>query len=65
LQKEAENYTTKNKKVPSSLNEDIQESQTRLEKLQKDREKPQAEKTALEARFDADKARYIELTGKK
>lgn len=64
LQKEAENYTKANRKIPDSLQEDLQEAQTRLEKLQKDLEKPQAEKAALEARFDADKARYIELTGK-
>jgi Domain of unknown function (DUF4124) len=64
LQKEAENYTGANKKIPVSLEEDLQEAQTRLEKLQKDMEKPQAEKAALEARFDADKARYMELTGK-
>lgn len=65
LQKEAESYTKTNRKVPPSLNDDLQEAQTRLEKLQKDLEKPQAEKAALEARYDADKARYIELTGKK
>jgi hypothetical protein len=39
--------------------------QARLTKLQQDLEKPNAEKTALEARFAADKARYMELTGKK
>lgn len=65
LQKEAENYTKAKKKVPPSLDEDLQEAQARLEKLQKDLEKPQAEKAALDARYDADKARYIELTGKK
>lgn len=65
LQKEADNYTKANKKVPPSLEEDLRDAQTRLEKLQKDMEKPQAEKAALEARYDADKARYIELTGKK
>jgi uncharacterized protein YifN (PemK superfamily) len=65
LQKEAENYTKANKKIPSSLEEDLQEAQTRLEKLQKDMEKPKSDKAAMEARFDADKARYIELTGKK
>jgi uncharacterized protein YifN (PemK superfamily) len=65
LRKEAESYTKANKRVPSSLEEDMQEAQTRLEKLQKDIEKPQAEKAAMEARYDADKARYMELTGKK
>ena len=65
LQKEAENYTKTKKKVPASLEEDLQDAHSRLEKLQKDLELPQAEKAALEARYDSDKARYMELTGKK
>ena len=65
LQKEAENYTMAKKRIPASLEEDLQDAHTRLEKLQKDLELPQAEKAALEARYDADKARYMELTGKK
>jgi len=65
LQKEAENYTKTKKKVPASLEEDLQDAHARLEKLQKDLELPQAEKAALEARYDSDKARYMELTGKK
>jgi hypothetical protein len=65
LQKEAENYTKRNKKVPPSLDEDLQEAQARMAKLQKDLEQPQADKAAMNARYDADKARYIELTGKK
>jgi hypothetical protein len=65
LQVEEENLTKANRKIPASLEEDLQEAKIRLEKLQKDMEKPQAEKAALEARYDADKARYIELTGKK
>jgi hypothetical protein len=65
LQKEADNYTRLKKKVPHSLEEDLQEAQTRMEKLQKEMEQPQAEKAALEARFEADKARFMELTGKK
>jgi uncharacterized protein YifN (PemK superfamily) len=65
LQKESENYTATKRIIPSSLEEDLQEAQTRLEKLQRDMEKPKAEKAATEARFEADKARYIELTGKK
>lgn len=64
LQKEADGYTNTNKKIPDSLQEDLQDAQTRLAKLQQDLESPKAEKAALEARFDADKARYIELTGK-
>ncbi len=65
LQKEADNNIKANRKIPASLQEDLDEAQARLIKLQQDLEKPKAEKAALEARYDADKARYIELTGKK
>lgn len=64
LQKEADVYTNSNRKIPPSLQEDLQEAQVRLDKLNKDMEKPQADKAAIEARYDADKARYKELTGK-
>ena len=65
LQQEADGYTKKSKAIPASLQEDLNGTQTRLEKLQKDLEKSAAEKAALEARYDADKVRYRELTGKK
>ena len=64
LQKEASGYTNRNREIPASLQEDLQEAQARLDKLQKDLEKPATEKAGLEARYDADKARYRELTGK-
>lgn len=65
LQTEADNITKADKKIPDSLQEDLQEAQARLTKLQQDMEKPKAEKAALEKRFEADKIRYMELTGKK
>ncbi len=65
LQVEADNFAKANRKIPESLREDLQDAQARLTKLQQDLEIPKADKSALEARFDADKARYIELTGKK
>lgn len=64
LQNDADARTKVGKKAPPSLHEDIQETQARLNKLQQDMEKAKAEKTALEARYDADKARYKILTGK-
>jgi len=64
LQKEADGYAKTSKKIPPSLQDDLQESQARLTKLQQDLEKSMAEKAAVEARYDADKARYKELTGK-
>jgi len=64
LQKESDSYTQQNKKIPSSLTEDLADAKVRLDKLNKDLEKPLAEKAALEARYNADKVRYRELTGK-
>lgn len=64
LQKESEGYTRANKPIPKDLQDDIKESQARVDKLQQNLEKSLAEKAAVEARYDADKARYQELTGK-
>ena len=63
-QKEVAGLTKAGRKIPAYLREDLQESQTRLTKVQQDLEKAMAEKTALNARYDADKVRYKELTGK-
>lgn len=64
LQQEAAKSTKANKPVPVSLQEELQQSQTQVAKLQKNLDKSLAEKSAVEAKFDADKARYKELTGK-
>lgn len=64
FQKEADGYSKANKAIPKDLQDDLLESQARLDKLQKDLDKSQAEKAAMDARYDADKARYKELTGK-
>ena len=64
LQKESEGYTRANKPIPKDLQDDIREAQARVAKLQQNLEKSLAEKAAVEARYDADKARYQELTGK-
>jgi uncharacterized protein YPO0396 len=65
LQEEAANYDKANRTKPSSLKQDLLDAKNRLEQLQQDQQAPLAEKAALQKRFDADKARYIELTGKK
>jgi hypothetical protein len=65
LQTEADNDTKANRKIPYSLQQDLEDAQARLTRLQEDLEKPIAEKAALEARFEADRKRYIELTGKR
>jgi len=64
FQKEADALTKAGKKITQDLQEDLKESQARQSKLQEDMDKALAEKTALDARYDADKARYRELTGK-
>jgi hypothetical protein len=64
FQKEADALTKAGKPIPLTLKDDLQESQTRLNKLKQDLEKSNAEKATIEARYDADKARYKELTGK-
>lgn len=64
LQNESDGRTKAGKKIPASLREDLLESRARLTKLQQDLDKSKAEKAAVEARYDADKARYKELTGK-
>src|SRR3990167_8867989 len=64
FQKEAEDRTKAGKKIYPTLQEDLKESRERLAKLQQDLEKAKAEKAALDARYDADKARYKELTGR-
>lgn len=64
LEKEAEGYKAAGKPIPPSLLEDVKGSQKRLDKLLQDMKKAQEEKDALNARYDADKTRYKELTGK-
>jgi len=64
LQQEAAKLAKANKPALESLKEDIQQAQSQVDKLQKILDKSLAEKAAIEARFDADKVRYKELTGK-
>jgi len=64
LKKDADTHTQSGQKVPASLHDDMNETQARMIRLQIDLNKYNAEKLAVEARFDADKARYKELTGK-
>jgi len=64
LQKESDGLIKAGKKAPPSLQEDIHETQTRINKLQQELEKANTEKAAINARYDADKVRYKELTGK-
>lgn len=58
------NFTKSGKPVPTYLREDINDAQINLDKMNKEYTKLSAEKSALEARYDEDKARYKLLTGK-
>ena len=64
LQQAADARSKIGKPVPPYLKEEIQASQIQADKLSKDLANINAEKAALGARYDADKARYKELTGK-
>ena len=64
LQKDAGNRSKSGGKIPASLQDDIKEAQERVKRMQQDMDKYKTEKRAVEMRYDADKARYRELTGK-
>ncbi len=64
LRHEANLNVAAGKSIPRSLSEDIQETQERLAELKQGLEKAKANKSAVEARYEADKSRYKELTGK-
>ncbi len=64
LQIDADARTKAGQKIPASLHDEIAETLDRTNHLQSDLDNQMAEKLNVEARFDADKARYKELTGK-
>ncbi|MEQ1526951.1 MAG: DUF4124 domain-containing protein [Gallionella sp.] len=64
LQQEAEKRAQAKQPVSESLQEELSQSQSHVARLQKNLDASLAEKATVEAKFDADKARYIELTGK-
>ncbi len=64
LQKEVAERQGANKKVPKFMLSEIKESQDRLKGLQQDLVRSKEKRAAVQGRFDAEKARYKELTGK-
>ncbi len=64
VQKEVADRHKANKKVPQFMLNEIRESQDRLNSLQLDLANSKAKRAAAQARFDSEKARYKELTGK-
>lgn len=63
LQKEAEGLTKQGRKIPKSLDEDLEEAKARIAKLQGDLDNSLKENEAVKARYEADKVRYRELKG--
>lgn len=63
LQQEFDKLTKQGRKIPKSLEEDMQESTARVAKLQNDLAASVKELEAVKARYAADKARYRELKG--
>ena len=64
LQIDADARTKAGQKIPASLHDEIAETLDRANHLQSDLDKQMAEIQEVESRFDADIARYKELTGK-
>jgi chromosome segregation ATPase len=61
--KEADRFTKAGKKVPASLRSDLADAKDRVANLQQELEQAQEKAASVRARFEADKARYRELTG--
>lgn len=64
LKVRADSLTKSGKPIPTYLREDLIAAQANVVKLNKEYAAINTEKSTLEARYDEDKARYKELTGK-
>lgn len=63
LQQEQERLVQQKRKIPKSLEEDLDEAQQRIKNFQADLDRSQQELETVKARYAADKARYRELKG--
>ncbi len=63
LQKEYEQLVQQHRKIPQSLEEDLDDAKNHISKLQNDIEINTKERDVVVARYAADKARYRELRG--
>lgn len=52
------------KKIPTYLREDLADDEAKVQGLQQQMDQAKEQQAAIKARYDADKARYRELTGK-
>ncbi len=64
LQKDAASRSAAGGKIPAGLQDEIKEAQARVKRTQQDLDKYKADKLIINTRYDEDKARYKELTGK-
>lgn len=64
VQARVETHNKSGKPIPAYLKDDLEAAQFNVDKLAKELANTNAEKALLEARYDSDKARYKELTGK-
>jgi hypothetical protein len=64
LQKDAATRSSAGGKIPAGLQDEIKEAQARAKRTQQDLDKYKADKLIINTRYDEDKARYKELTGK-
>lgn len=63
LQQEQEKLLQQKRKIPKSLEEDLDEAQQRINNFQAELDNSQREMESVKARYAADKARYRELKG--
>ena len=63
-QKESDGLTKAGKKIPASLQSDLSDDQDKIDRLQDQLNQAQKDADAIKARYDADKVRYRELTGR-
>lgn len=63
-QKETDQFTKSGKKIPESLKSDLSDDHDKIDRLQGQLNQAQKDADAIKARYDADKARYHELTGR-
>jgi hypothetical protein len=63
LKKKAKEFSDKQKAVPDSVQEEIDDEELQAQALQTDLVRKRSEADAINARFDADKKRFRELKG--
>ena len=63
LRKKAKEFTDKQKPVPESVQEEMEDEELQVQALQMDVSRKRSEADSINARFDADKKRFRELKG--